>query len=395
MKPEKRVVDLIYIAPPKSTEELLKEYRLKIDIWGKKLKEIQEYYFEQSYDTAGADMQEVLAMRKFLNQFLKHRISWIDEKITDAQLKKRYLQVLPPFHQKGAIKTLLFHFFQLKESQDKKQILFKAATPQEKEVRILWDIYKLRKTIESIRVLKKACQEESPFPSIFAVPTRVKRLEELERVFKLMFQMVIRPEHQKELFNGLSPKHIAPEALIQRQEAGVQLIYPHVIEKFNYRNHFFFVYFYSGMKAKVGGEVREFRFNYLDFEIIKQEFLTHWLNQKLQGNPQKDKVYRRYKLGEKNLADLIAAQPEKEIEILQQLPYDVFNDITAEVNETVAEDQKVEVETFSENHGEFAEVRGQFERAKKIAKQSIEKIKELVGYAPPKPEAPPEPKPAP
>ncbi|OGH04421.1 MAG: hypothetical protein A2600_03965 [Candidatus Lambdaproteobacteria bacterium RIFOXYD1_FULL_56_27] len=390
MSNEKRVIDLIYITPPKSVEELVADYRQKMDIWGKKLKDLQTYYFEQHADSAGPDVQEVLAMRNFLGKFLKHRIDWILEKTEDPKLRRRYLQVLPPFHQKGAIKTLLFHFFQLKESEDKKNVLYNAATDIEKEVRILWDIYKLRKTIESITVLQKALEDPNPFPSLFSVPTRIQRLEELKTVFKLMFQMCIQPQFQKDLYNNLSPSHISPEAILARQEQGVSLVYPHVIRKFDYRNHFFFVYFYSGMKAKIGGEVKDFRFNYLDFEIIKQEFLTFWLNKRLEGNDKKMEIYARYKLGDKTLAELIAENPADEIEILQQLPYEIFNDLTAQVNEEVAPEFKTEVETFSENHGEFAEVRRQFDRAKKVATLSILKIKELLSSPAPAPEPPPE-----
>ena len=394
MSNEKRVIDLIYITPPKSVEELMADYRQKMDIWAKKLKDLQTYYFDQHADSAGPDVQEVLAMRNFLGKFLKHRIDWIVEKTEDPKLRRRYLQVLPPFHQKGAIKTLLFHFFQLKESEDKKNVLFHPATDVEKEVRILWDIYKLRKTIESITVLQKALEDPNPFPSIYSVPTRIQRLEELKTVFKLMFQMCIQPQYQKELYKGLSPEHISPEAILARQEQGISLVYPHVIRKFDYRNHFFFVYFYSGMKAKIGGEVKDFRFNYLDFEIIKQEFLTFWLNKRLEGNSKKLEIYGRYKLGNKTLAELIAENPADEIEILQQLPYEIFNDLTAQVNEEVAPEFKTEVETFSETHGEFAEVRRQFDRAKKVATLSILKIKELLSSPAPEP-APEPPKPEP
>jgi len=388
MKQEKRVVDLIYVAPPKSAEELLKDYHQKIDIWASKLKELQEQYFSDSVDSASEAVQEVMSMRRFLGKFLSHRMEWISTKVTDPTLSRRYLQVLPPFHQKGGIKSLLFHFYQLKDTEDKKGVLFESATPEEREVRVLWDIYKLRKTIESILVLEKELEAPDAFPSIFTLETRKKRLGELKNVFKLMFKMCIQPAHQKALYRSLGPEHITAEAIVKRSESGVSLVYPHVLKKLDYRNHFFFIYFFSGMKAKVAGEMREFRFNYLDFEIIKQEFLTNWLTKKLQGNPQKNAIYEQYKIGDSTLAELIAKDPGREVEILQQLPYELFNDLTSKVNEEVDEELKTKVETFSDSFGDFAEVKSKFEQALEVAKLTIDKIKEK--FLSPEPSAPPE-----
>jgi len=386
MKQTKRVVDLIYVAPPKSTEELLTEHKSKIDIWALKLKVLQEYYFEVSVDSGSDSVQEVVSMRRFLGKFLQHRIDWITKNISDPTLKHRYLQVLPPFHQEGGIKSLLFHFYQLKESENKKGVLFEEATPEEREVRVLWDIYKLRKTIESLVIIEKELNQPETFPSLFTVDIRKKRLAELKAVFKLMFKMCIQPAHQKNLYQNLGPEHITAEAIVKRNEQNIQLVYPHVLKKLDYRNHFFFIYFFSGMKAKIGGELKEFRFNYLDFEIIKQEFLTHWLTKKLQGNPRKSEVYEQYKMGNSTLAEIIAKDPSREIEVLQQLPYAIFNDLTSRVNEEVDEALKTKVETFSDNYGDFAEVKSKFAQALEVTKMGIEKIKEkLVNLSKPTP----------
>ena len=45
------------------------------------------------------------------------------------------------------------------------------------------------------------------------------------------------------------------------------------------------------MRAKIQGKVKEFPFNFLDFELIKQEFLLNWVHQKLKNVPEKEKVY--------------------------------------------------------------------------------------------------------
>ena len=374
----KKVVDLIVVEPPKSPGDLIPEMLNKVNFWQDNLKALQEQYFENDFEADAPDVLEAMAMRKFLTQFLRHRIEWIRDKVPDPQLQKKYLQFLPPFYQKGGVKLLLMHFFQVKESDDKKFLVFRGLNDQEKEIRILWDLYKLNKTIESIDVLYRSISKGEPFQSIFPHKKQNEILQNLKTVFRLMFQMCIQTKYQKELYRGITAQHISPEAILERKEQGISFIYPHVLSKFNYRNHFFFIYFYSGMKAKIADEIKTFHYNFLDFEILKQEFLIHWMKDKLANNPHKMEAYQRYSLQGQSVHDLVVANPDKEIEILQQLPINVFNDLTAEVNENVSDELKTTVEALSENFGGFSEFINRFEKATKAAKATITKLKEMI-----------------
>ncbi|NQU63566.1 MAG: hypothetical protein HQ517_04690, partial [SAR324 cluster bacterium] len=211
-----------------------------------------------------------------------------------------------------------------------------------------------------------------------SVEKRIQCLDALKSVFQLLFQMCIKKEFQKELYANLSPKLVNSQAILSRMEEGISYVYSHVIQKYDYRNHFFYVYYFPGMKAKIGGEVKQFRYNYLDFEIIKQDFLIDWMNQRLQNNPQKLVIYKKYVIGNKTIEQIVAEDPTQEIKILQQLPINVFNDITAEINEVVSEEMKTAVGSFSENKGPFAEATNSFSKAQTLARLSLKKLKALV-----------------
>lgn len=390
MKAEKKVVDLIYIEPQKDEEIIIKEFRAKIDYWNQNLKSLLEQNFEKHYDSAAPDVLEIAAMRKFLNQFLAQRLNWIIEKVPDKATRLKYLQVLPPFAQAGDIKTLLIHFFQVTESPDKKGLVYLPRSESDKEVSVLWDIYKLRKTIESLTTIKKSLDNPNPFESRYSLEQRHHCLDSLKVVFQLMFQMCIRSEHMKTLYRTLSAKHMSPEELLSRREKKEYYVYPHVLEKFNYRNHFFFMYFYSGMKAKIGGKIKEYRYNYLDFEVIKQDFLIDWMHKRLENNDKKAEVYSRYSIGGKTMQQIVTESPEKEIELLKQLPMNLFNDLTAEINDKVTAELKSGVSSMSDNYGEVAITQKHFNRARNLAKASIDKLKNFVTSRK-KPEPPPEP----
>lgn len=378
MESKKKVIDLIYIEPQKDEAAIVKSYNFSLEFWKKNLKLLQEEYFEQHYDSASPDVLEVLNMRKFLGKFLQNRLDWIVNRVENKALRKKYLNVLPPFQQKGGVKTLLLHFYQMEESENKRSMVYKQKNDIEKEVAILWDIYKLRKTIESINTIRSSLNGPDPFASSISVEKRIQCLDSLKGVFQLLFQMCIKKEYQKDLYSNLSPELVNSEAILKRMEEGISYVYPHVIQKFDYRNHFFYVYYFPGMKAKIGGEMKQFRYNYLDFEIIKQDFLIGWMNKRLQNNPQKKEIYKKYAIGNKTIEQIITENPDQEIKILQQLPINVFNDITAEINEAVSEELKTEVESFSENVGEFAEATESFNKAQTLARFSLKKLKAFI-----------------
>src|SRR3989339_469581 len=176
----KKVADLIIIEPPPPAEQAVKEMINKVAIWQKKLKELQDQYFEQNFNSASPDVAEAMAMRKFLTQFLRQRVEWIRDSVKEPELQKKYLQLLPPFYQKGGIKVLLLHFFQVAETQDRSNLTYAAINPEEKEIRVLWDLYKLNKTVESIDVLIDQVESVASFPSIFKPEKQLEILQQLK-----------------------------------------------------------------------------------------------------------------------------------------------------------------------------------------------------------------------
>lgn len=381
----RKIEDYINIQTNQPPEQLIQDYKTEIAIWSSQLKDLQERIFETHFNSSAKDVQEVMAARRFLSQYVEQRIEEISQMEKDIQLK--YLQVLPPFHSKGGVIGLLGHFFELQANKEAQKISFKTKTVAEKELSILLDMYKTKRTIETIQVLEKALRSSDSFPSIFTREQQFETIKSLKNVFKVLFQMCIQPQFQQELYSGISKKHLSDAEVLRRQEQNIALVYPHVVKKYDYRIQYFLVYFKEGLKAKIRGEVKEFRYNYLNFEIMKQEFLVDWLDKNLKDNPAKYKVYEKYVVDGNNMAEYVQKHPDKERELMLRLPIEVFNDIAEEVSLAVAKDLKTGINVESENHGEFAETLKTFSRAKEAAKLSIEKLKLFVsGKSSPEPE---------
>ncbi|MDX2469146.1 MAG: hypothetical protein QNL04_01080 [SAR324 cluster bacterium] len=370
----RKVVDLIYVEPHASDLTLYQDHKTKLDLWIQRMIDGQEAAISQD-DSGMEKVSEFAFGQMCLQQMAVKRLEWIQTKVTDQALKHKYLMVLPPFPQKNGLKTLLTHFF-LCELNSKNQLVFSGKTNQEKELNILWDIYKLRKTLESIHILEKSLKEEGGFPSIFTKAEILKNLDQLKKSFMLLFRMCIVEDQQKALLKNFSLSHFKPEAMLERLESGEHLVRPNLINQYDYRNHFFYIYYQPGMKAKENGKEYKFEFNFLDFEIIKQEFLSHWVCEKLQNNPKKDEIYINYMLGEESISEILEKNPKRELELLKKLPLNLFNDILAGFQGKIAE-PKLPFDPMSEEVGEFAESFTLFHSALEIAKKPASFLKNM------------------
>ncbi len=370
--------DLIAIKRLKENNGLIKEYNQELSRWKNNLNNLQEYYYEQHYDSTAPDVLELLAIRKFLGGFVQIRLDWITNAVRDESLKSRYLNVLPPFPQKNGLMKIIMHFFQTKETEDQTNILYDEKDNIERELCILWDVYRLRKTIESVDTIRKSLAESHPFSTVLSKRKQIDGLTSLKKVLNMMFQMMIRKEHRKTLYSKFDTDLIDPEKIKEKQAADQSYVYPEIVQNYNYRNYFFYAFYSPKMKIKVANEFQTLYYNYLDFEVIKQEFLIDWLVNKVGSSEQKDDIYAKYSLEGTSLYESVKTNPKKESKILLELPYSVFNDLAAQVNGVVKKELKTEVEPQSENHGEFSTMTKEFEKAQQFARSSFRKLKSLL-----------------
>ncbi len=376
-KGSKKVVDLIVLDKFKTKDELKNEYLARINTWvewmNKRLDRVATDNISQE------EQDEYFVINNFLRNFLLKRLSWVLESVDDPELQYKYLLVLPPFNHQGNIKAFVLHFFRFIDEDNKNNLEYLSLDKSEKEIRILWDIYKLTKTIETIEVLQKSIAGDNPFPSRFSEGHIKKTLETISELLNLLIQICVKPNHFQDIRYNFPPGVFAPEAILNRKENESYLINEITLNKFDYRNYFFHVYFKPSMKAFYKEKDLTFKYNYLDFEIMRQEFLLHWLNTRLKNSPKKQEVFQGYKLGQQKFSEVIERNPSMELTLLRKLPGNVFNDLIAEVNESVDEKERVSVDLMSQKSGSFAKQMDLFKNAKSIARKTTEAIKGILG----------------
>lgn len=379
MNKESRIIDLIYLTHSKYSDiQLAGDYRGRLKLWENWL----EKKHNENSDSGNAfidEQNEYIMIENLIRHFIHKRLDWIEKSVTDPNLKKKYLRLFPPFCQNRKIKEFLFHFFQIKESNDGNEIDFYFLNKSEKELRILWDIYKLTRTLQSIEIIQTHLNSpRGSFVPSLGVEHSHKTLENLKNAIHLLIKICVKPKYLEQILEKFPKSAFTPSNILKRKTSNSFLINDIVLEKFDYRNYFFHIYFKPNIKAIYLETEYTFDFNYLDYEIIRQEFLIDWIHNKLKDNISKEKILKKYTVGTKNFFEIIQKDPKMEITLLKRLPKDEFNDIISDVNEAVEESFKTPVDPMSDNFGEFSILLSGFKKALKLAKKPIEAFEQYL-----------------
>ncbi len=357
-----------------TSADILASYQNNIAVWDKRVNSLLQEKINEKSPTIEEEKTELNHLTTFLNGRLTKRLENITRYPEDMQVK--YLKYLEPFYTDDGISRFMGHYFDV-EVFKKIRLRYRKKKDFEQEVGILFDLYRVKKTIETITTLQKSVKSDEPFVSLFTVEEQTEFLGTLKEIFKLFFVRFVKSEYRKELFQTLSDSKLETDQVIEMRKKGMSYINPEVIKGNEYRNKFITVYFSTQIRTKTNTKVNDLHFNYLNFELIKNEFLVNWMHKKLSGNREKDKILQKYKIGSQSVADLIKANPEKESEILASIPLDVFNDMAEEINQNVKEKDKTPVSSFSKNFGVFAKLQSTFQEVKQIARFSVDKMEAM------------------
>ncbi|MCP4297708.1 MAG: hypothetical protein GY786_19080 [Proteobacteria bacterium] len=358
-----------------SPAELLSKLKMNIDSWSDAVERfIEVAKVHNEYDEK--QQKEIENLSRFLEGPLRKRLTAVFE--GKSELKDRYTNFLEPFYTEDGLRNFIEHHFSVTFNRSENQLIYREKERYEKEVGILFLLFKVKKTIESINTLQKTIDSGEVFPCSFSSEKQLEHLKILKEILKLFFIKFIKKEHLKAIYSRLSEKQLDTRVMLKKREANISYVKDKILDGTEVRDLFVLLFYSLEMRTTKNKKDVNIKFNYLDFELIKNEFLIDWMQRKLKGNKNKEKIYNKYKIEGKTISELVKKNPKKEPEILQKIPLEVFNDIAEKVNELVEEKDKAPISTSSKNHGEIAKIDSMFNRAKKLASVSFDKIKKMI-----------------
>ena len=327
--------------------------------------------------TSKQELFEYKQAMAFLDTML-NRIKLLKE--FNEALKSKYLRIIEPLYSEAGVRNLLFHYFDIDEKiKAKGEILFVQKTQFQTEVNIIYDLYRSKKTAESItKILDVLLIQDKPFNSVLSLNERYEFLTTLFEILKLFFIKLIKASDRGTIYKVLGDDALAPKKLLNQRENKSSPIEESQLKNNAFRQQFFLVYFTTKMKSLVNKQYLEIDLNYFNYELIKKEYLIHWMKTKLKGNKQKKETLNKHRIGDEKVGDLVEENPDQESKILDSISAEKFNDIAEEISEKVGGDLKAPIATLSTKFGSFAKFHKTFVKAQSLAKMSLEKMKSSI-----------------
>lgn len=369
--PSRSVEDLVQVpmlGDPAETITAMRSSVRKWDAyWGER--------FPDPEDPAPA-AQEAAQIRRMLRGFLAPKLDELASSGGDHL--SIYLNLMIPFDTRGGLRDFMLHFFQLAED-GQGGLIYEERGKFERDVYVLYDLYRVKKTLEVVGTLREARKiPERIFSSIFQEAEIAEILDSIESVLGLMFSQCLPEQHLRDLLPKLSPRFIKSHSLLDRRENEILYTFPHVLEKYVYRRFFFLIYFKDGLKARVDGGERDFRYSFVKFQVIKHEFLVHWLSGPLRNDPRKYKIYQRYLVQGKTLLEWISEEPAKEQQILTNMSAETLNGMASQVNDALPEEMKIGAVPESKDFGFYHQLKENLASAVDMVRAPIETLRKIV-----------------
>lgn len=345
-----------------------KELRSNVQSWKRAVHRLTDGHQPESDE----EEEELKSLLFFVDKTLDRRIDEIDK--APRGMQSHYLRsIFPFFSTKGMLSTLT-RLFDL--DYEHKQFKFRLKQDFERELNILLDLYKIKKSIECINSIKRRLIEEEP------LHTRLEGdplgyLETLKEILKVFFIQFVRPEYQKELYHHLNEEQISAEKLMSLKKENLSYIKPEVLGSRAYQAKMLLLLYSTKMRTLTKGKTVDLDINYMDFEILKQDFLIDWMKRKLEKSKTKTNILKNQMIAGHSIGELIEAHPDLEHEILLAMPQEQFNDVAAEINENVDQDKRSGIAIFSEKFGPIRRIKEQLSKAKAIS-EGVVKIKEAL-----------------
>jgi hypothetical protein len=304
-----------------------------------------------------------------------------------------------PFDTPGGLQDFLLHFFQTAPTVLEGALVYEERDPFERDVFLLYDLYRVKKTLEMVDALEAARKSPATtFPSLLDEAKIAQTLTALRDVLGLLYGQCLPEDLVRTLVPKLSTDLLSGAAVLERREQNLLYTFPQILSAYKYRNFFFMLFFREGFRAKLGGQDREFRYNYARFQLLRHEFLLDWLTVRLKNDPRKYEVYQRYQVRGKALLAWLAEAPEQESAILRLIPARFFNDLTSRINEKLPEHLAAGPIPQSEAFGFYYDLKRQLSQAVTYVRAPIEELRAFVKDKKPlslPPAPPPGPRPAP
>lgn len=219
---------------------------------------------------------------------------------------------------KEKMQQFLKHFYGVVKGE-KEEWEFLERDEYEQDKLILYDLHKIKKTINGIQMLLKDLDKRRiAFPSAYDKEQQIQLLKGMNSALFMAFKQSLKPEHQVEIFKNISLNHVADDEVEKRRQQCLTYSKPVELETNPYRRTFLHIIFRHSIKTVIKQKKTVIRYDLVAVHQILRDFFDFFL--KDDGEDMEAlRVYHNLHINGKPLADSIIDDPDPDNLIFEEI----------------------------------------------------------------------------
>lgn len=247
-----------------------------------KMKEYDKYWKNQAngiYESKLKLTDPFFIQINHLRQAFRFYIIPALENILESPLESqlRFIQYQSFIFNDEGLEQFFGHFYSVFKNENN-DWSFQKSNPYERDLLLLYDLYKVKRTINGIQnLLKDLVKRDTVFPSVFNVTQQTEILKGMNSALFMVFKQSLKPKYQVSIFKGISLELLYPLEIKKRKKRGIIFGNPDQLDSTPSRRILMHVLFRNNIKTIISKKRVNIQYNLMEFEQLINDYFNHYL----------------------------------------------------------------------------------------------------------------------
>lgn len=294
----------------------LNECLLKMKQYDKDWKNHANGIYEAKLKLTDPFFIEINHIRQALRFYIIPALEAILKSPIEKQL--RFVQYQTFIFTDKGLEQFFRHFYSIFKD-DNGEWSFQQTDSYEKDVLLLYDIYKVKRTIVGIqKLLKDLSKRNTVFPSVFNKNQQTHILKSMNSALFMVFKQSLKPKYQVSIFNGISLDQIKPQETKKRKKREIIFGRPQQLDSSPSRRIILHILFRNNIRTTINNKKVEIQYDLIDYEQLINEFFDHFLQDDRQ-DLEALSIYHALHIQGKTLLESIIDDPDPDGIVFEEI----------------------------------------------------------------------------
>ena len=238
--------------------------------------------------------------------------------LLEGELQTRNVKHLPAIFSEKKREKFFQHFYGVIPDEEQ-QWLFEDRDPFKIDEIVLYDLYKIKRTMNGITaLLKELANKNYVIPSVFKESEQVEILKGMNSALFMAFKFSIKPKYQVELFKSINLGLLSPDQIEKRRAE--DLVYTRLkdLESSPFRRILLHLLFRNQIKTNIKDKETTIDYNLVDFEQFLEDYFGYFLEDSAE-QVEYMQTYHLFHIGGNSFKNSIVEDPNPESLLFEEI----------------------------------------------------------------------------